>query len=41
MSINNTKILLERPIILFANLDENDYAEGTLLLDKGISRSEI
>jgi hypothetical protein len=40
-SINNTNLLLERPISIVANRDENGVAAGSLFLDKGLSRRQI
>ena len=36
-----TEDVLAAPIMLVANRDQNGYAYGTLMLDKGISRKEI
>jgi hypothetical protein len=37
----STSDVLGAPIMLVANRDQNGYAYGTLMLDKGISREEI
>src|SRR5438132_7790435 len=40
-SISKTAQLIEAPISIIANRDEYGIATGNLLLEKGISRSEI
>jgi len=41
MRMMTTEDVLAAPIMLVANRDQNGYAYGTLMLDKGISRKEI
>jgi hypothetical protein len=42
MSIMTTVDALKKPIMLVINRDsDNKYAEGTLFLDKGVSKAEI
>ena len=40
-SISKTSQLIEAPIAIIANRDKQGKATGYLLLEKGISRSEI
>jgi hypothetical protein len=41
MHINNIKQLINEPISLIVNLDDNGYAKGSLFLDQGESISEL
>ena len=40
-SINNTAQLINAPITLVVNPDDNGFAKGTLFLDQGESLSEL